>query len=55
MENHYKKLFLETMSYLDKIPNWIKRIYGIPTTPKWIQELKDFLNKEKQLKKKSNG
>jgi len=53
MEKDYKKLFLETMDYLDKIPNWIRWIYGVPTTPNWIKELKDFLNKEKQAKKKT--
>ena len=47
MEDYYKKLFLEAMGYLNKIPNCIRWIYGVPTTPNWIQELKDFIKNEK--------
>ena len=48
MERDYKEYFLIAMEHLNKIPNWIRWLYGVPTTPKWIIELNKTLKNDRQ-------
>ena len=39
----YKKLTIESIFYLEKIPNFIKFIFDIPQMSYWKEELKNVL------------